>query len=152
MVVHRFLRTRDVSFFHVIRNVGSDSCSQPIGYFDGGRCRARESGIDDDIRGEGRCTADTEPGRHIGTRGSYIWGRTLFIRLESIFIHKWKQMGNYLMVLTGGTNDSPERNDVGVVVVHVKRHIGVSRILHHDNLVIMGRRGKGWVSLRGWHT
>ena len=47
--------------------------------------------------------------------------------------------------LTGGTTDSPERNDVGVVVVHVEGHVLVGRILQHDRLVIemMGWDGGG---------
>ena len=41
------------------------------------------------------------------------------------------------MGLTGGTNDAPERDDVGVVVVHVEGHIAVVAILRRDHLVVV---------------
>ena len=59
------------------------------------------------------------------------------------------------MGLTGGTNDSPQRNDVGVVVVHIERHISIRRILRRNNLVVVvvvvvvivvGGGGGGFVS------
>ena len=43
--------------------------------------------------------------------------------------------------LTGGTDHAPERDDVGVGVVHGEGHVGIGGVFRGDNL---GGKGMGW--------